>query len=256
MLINTKAGRFTVNELIKILVTKRLTINHFRLSNGDFNVELINLHVPNVSKSKFLHILYYLILYPEYYSIVNELCNRNLIRIDDVTIQPDHINDPINYCHPVYIKLLYEYGFTCDTETLKNKFIEAVIPYETMKIFIDNKIINPVIFFNNIKFDDYLNHMIISILAAGKIDKQKLIIDQYMIGLALLFKYSREKFNTQHFNKIITCKNTDVVKRILRYIKLHPDKFSIVYSNVISDNDLVTEEIKKSIQDFIKSNFI
>ena len=57
MLINTKIGKFTIIDIIKLLVNKKLTINHFILPNNDFNLELINLHVPNIQKTKFLHIL-------------------------------------------------------------------------------------------------------------------------------------------------------------------------------------------------------
>lgn len=251
MLINTKIGKFTIIDIIKLLVNKKLTINHFILPNNDFNLELINLHVPNIQKTKFLHILYYMILYPEYYYIIEEFCKRKLIIISEVTIYPDNIIDPINFCHPVYIKLLYNYGFTCDLNTTRNKFIEGVLSYQIIKQMIDLNIINTTIFFNNIRYDEYLNHMVISIIAAAKStneEKQKIIIEQYMLGLGLLFKYSSEKFNTMHFNKILTCNNIEIVKRILRYIKLHPKNFNIIYSNLNIDNDLVSNDIKNIIK--------
>ncbi|MBR2022333.1 MAG: hypothetical protein IJ997_01440, partial [Mycoplasmataceae bacterium] len=239
MLINTQVGKFTIIDIIKLLVNKKLTIKHFILPNNAFNLELINIHLPNVQKTKFIHILYYLILYPEYYNIIEEFCKRKLIIISEVTIHPDNIIDPINFCHPIYIKLLYDYGFTCDLNTTKNKFIEGVLSYQMIKQMIDINIINPKIFFNNVKYDEYLNHMIISIIAAKKSlnnEKQNIIIEQYMLGLGLLFKYSSEKFNTMHFNKILTCNDINIVKRVLRYIKLHPTNFNIIYSNLNSIN--------------------
>ena len=250
MLINTQVGKFTVIDIIKLLVNKKLTIKHFILSNNAFNFELINIHVPNVQKTKFIHILYYLILYPEYYNIIEEFCKRKLIIISEVTIHPDNIIDPINFCHPIYIKLLYDYGFTCDLNTTKNKFIEGVLSYQMIKQMIDINIINPKIFFNNVKYDEYLNHMIISIIAAKKSlndEKQNIIIEQYMLGLGLLFKYSSEKFNTMHFNKILTCNDINIVKRVLRYIKLHPTNFNIIYSNLNIDDDLISNDIKNII---------
>ena len=250
MLINTQVGKFTVIDIIKLLVNKKLTIKHFILPNNAFNFELINIHVPNVQKTKFIHILYYLILYPEYYNIIEEFCKRKLIIISEVTIHPDNIIDPINFCHPIYIKLLYDYGFTCDLNTTKNKFIEGVLSYQMIKQMIDINIINPKIFFNNVKYDEYLNHMIISIIAAKKSlndEKQNIIIEQYMLGLGLLFKYSSEKFNTMHFNKILTCNDINIVKRVLRYIKLHPTNFNIIYSNLNIDDDLISNDIKNII---------
>lgn len=250
MLINTQVGKFTVIDIIKLLVNKKLTIKHFILPNNAFNLELINIHVPNVQKTKFIHILYYLILYPEYYDIIEEFCKRKLIIISEVTIHPDNIIDPINFCHPIYIKLLYDYGFTCDLNTTKNKFIEGVLSYQMIKQMIDINIINPKIFFNNVKYDEYLNHMIISIIAAKKSlndEKQNIIIEQYMLGLGLLFKYSSEKFNTMHFNKILTCNDINIVKRVLRYIKLHPTNFNIIYSNLNIDDDLISDDIKNII---------
>ena len=250
MLINTQVGKFTVIDIIKLLVNKKLTIKHFILPNNAFNLELINIHVPNVQKTKFIHILYYLILYPEYYNIIEEFCKRKLIIISEVTIHPDNIIDPINFCHPIYIKLLYDYGFTCDLNTTKNKFIEGVLSYQMIKQMIDINIIYPIIFFNNVKYDEYLNHMIISIIAAKKSlndEKQNIIIEQYMLGLGLLFKYSSEKFNTMHFNKILTCNDINIVKRVLRYIKLHPTNFNIIYSNLNIDDDLISNDIKNII---------
>lgn len=250
MLINTQVGKFTIIDIIKLLVNKKLTIKHFILPNNAFNLELINIHLPNVQKTKFIHILYYLILYPEYYNIIEEFCKRKLIIISEVTIHPDNIIDPINFCHPIYIKLLYDYGFTCDLNTTKNKFIEGVLSYQMIKQMIDINIINPKIFFNNVKYDEYLNHMIISIIAAKKSlnnEKQNIIIEQYMLGLGLLFKYSFEKFNTMHFNKILTCNDINIVKRVLRYIKLHPTNFNIIYSNLNIDDDLISNDIKNLI---------
>lgn len=250
MLINTQVGKFTIIDIIKLLVNKKLTIKHFILPNNAFNLELINIHLPNVQKTKFIHILYYLILYPEYYNIIEEFCKRKLIIISEVTIHPDNIIDPINFCHPIYIKLLYDYGFTCDLNTTKNKFIEGVLSYQMIKQMIDINIINPKIFFNNVKYDEYLNHMIISIIAAKKSlnnEKQNIIIEQYMLGLGLLFKYSSEKFNTMHFNKILTCNDINIVKRVLRYIKLHPTNFNIIYSNLNIDDDLISNDIKNLI---------
>ena len=92
--------------------------------------------------------------------------------------------------------------------------------------------------------------MIISIIAAKKSlndEKQNIIIEQYMLGLGLLFKYSSEKFNTMHFNKILTCNNVNIVKRVLRYIKLHPTNFNIIYSNLNIDDDLISNDIKNII---------
>ena len=63
-----------------------------------------------------------------------------------------------------------------------------------------------------------------------------------------IFKYSSEKFNTMHFNKILTCNNIEIIKRILRYIKLHPKNFNIIYSNLNIDNDLVSNDIKNIIK--------
>ena len=51
-----------------------------------------------------------------------------------------------------------------------------------------------------------------------------------------------------HFNKILTCNNIEIVKRILRYIKLHPKNFNIIYSNLNIDNDLVSNDIKNIIK--------
>ena len=251
MLINTKLGKYTIIDIIKILVNKKLTIDYFILPNNNFNIELINIHIPNIQKTKFIHILYYLILYPEYYSIIEEFCKRKLIIISAVTIQPDNIIDPINFCHPIYIELLYNYGFTCDLNTTRNKFIEGVLSHKIVNKMIDLNIINPRIFFNNIRYDEYLNHMIISIIAASKSmneEKQSIIIEQYMLGLGLLFKYSTEIFNTMHLNKILTCNNINIVKRVLRYINLHPANFNVIYSNLNIDNDLVSDDIKNIIK--------
>lgn len=250
MLINTKIGTYPLNKFMQLLVTEKLTLDHFKLPNNDFNVELINIHIPNINKTKFVHILYYLILYPSYLSLVTEFCKHNIIKINECTIQPDNIIDPINYCNNVYISVLSKYGFDCNLEVTENKFIEGILTYSTIQELIKNKIIIPEIFFSKIDYNNYLNHMILSIMAAAKSmteDKQKIIIEQYMIGLAVLFKYSNNIFTSQHMNKILTCKNKIVVLRILRYSNLNPTKFNINPNYLCIDNDLVTEDIKNII---------
>lgn len=255
MLINTKLGKFQLNELMQFLVTRKLTIDHFRLPNNYFNIELINIHVPNINHTKYVHLLYYLILYPEYLSLVTQFCENNLIKIEDVSIQPDNIIDPINYCHPIFIKILSTYGFTCNLNTTRNKFLEGVLLHSTIKSLIAHHIIIPETFFSKISYDDYLNHMIISIMAAAKsisADRQKIIIEQYMLGLALLFKYSANIFTTSHLNKVLSCKNKEVVQRVLRYIQLNPSKFDIIYDNICLDSEFVTEDIRNIVQSLIK----
>lgn len=254
MLINTKIGKFQLNELMQLLVTRKLTIDHFRLSNNYFNVELINIHVPNINHTKYVHLLYYLILYPEYLSLVTQFCKNNLIRIEDVSIQPDNIIDPINFCHPIFIPVLSTYGFTCDLTTTRNKFLEGVLLHSAIKAMIAQQLIIPEKFFSAINYDDYLNHMIISVMAATKstaIDRQKIIIEQYMLGLALLFKYSTNIFTTSHLNKILSCRNIEVVQRVLRYIKINPDKFNIVSKHICLDSDFITDDIR----DIVKLTF-
>lgn len=250
MLINSKIGNFTLNKFMELLVTQKLTINHFKLPNNQYNVELINLHVPNIGKTKFVHIIYYIILYPCYLSLIKEFCAHNLIKINECTIQPDNIIDPLNYCNNVYIPVLHLYGFECDINTLKNKFVEGIVTYQTIQIFIKHKIIIPEIFFTQIDYNTFLNHMILSIMAAEKSvtqQKQNIIIEQYMVGLALLFKYSNNKFTTQHFNKIISCKNVNIIRRIIKYIKINPHKFDIKQNMICIDNDFITEDIKNII---------
>lgn len=255
MLINTKAGTYPLNKFMQLLVTEKLSIDHFKLPNNDYNVELINMHIPNINKTKFVHLLYYLILYPTYLPIVTEFCRNNIIKISECTIQPDNIIDPINYCNNVYIHLLHQYGFDCNIETTQNKFIEGILTYSTIQELIKSKIINPEIFFSQIDYNKYINHMVLSIMAAAKSmteDKQKIIIEQYMIGLAVLFKYSSNIFTSQHMNKILTCKNSIVVRRILRYAKVNPTKFNIIPNYLCLDNDLVTDDIKQIIENYFR----
>lgn len=255
MLINSKIQTFTLNEFMQLLVTQKLTINHFKHHNNQYNVELINLHVPNINKTKFVHILYYIILYPCYLPIVKEFCKNNLIKINECTIQPDNIIDPLNYCHNVYIPVLTSYGFDCDLQTLKNKFIEGIVTYPTIQLFIKYKIIIPNVFFTEIDYNKFLNHMILSIMAANKSmseQKQNVIIEQYMLCLALLFKYSTNVFNTQHFNKIISCNNVAIIRRVINYIKTNPLKFDINKHLICSDSDFIAPHIK----DIIENDFI
>ena len=39
MLINTKLGKYTIIDIIKLLVNKKLTIDYFILPNNNFNIE-------------------------------------------------------------------------------------------------------------------------------------------------------------------------------------------------------------------------
>ena len=253
MLINTKLGIIPLSKFMQLLVTQSLTAEHFKLPNGEYNVEIINMHIPNINKSKYVHILYYIILYPCYLPLVTEFCKNNLIKISDCTIQPDNIVDPINYCHDVFIPVLAKYGFDCNLATTTNKFYEGIMKLSTIKTMIANNIIDPIVFFSQIDYNNFINHMVFSIMAAVKSttpEKQNIIIEQYMLGLSLLFKYSNNTFTTQHFNKILTCKNTSIVHRILRYIKLHPAKFSIVQSALCTDSEFVTEEIRELVNEY------
>lgn len=256
MLINTKLGVIPLSKFMQLLVTQSLTAEHFKLPNGEYNVEIINMHIPNINKSKYVHILYYIILYPCYLPLVTELCKNNLIKIEECTIQPDNIIDPINFCHDVYISVLAKYGFECNLVTTRNKFYEGIMKLQTIKIMIANNIITPTIFFSQIDYDKFINHMVFSIMAAAKSttpEKQNIIVEQYMLGLSLLFKYSSQIFTTQHLNKILTCKNTSIVHRIMRYIKLHPAKFSIIQTALCTDSEFVTEEIRELVNEYCVS---
>lgn len=238
---------------MKLLVAQSLNSDYFKVPNGAYNVELINMHIPNVNKSKYVHILYYIILYPHYLPLVTEFCRNNLIKIDDCSIQPDNIIDPINYCNDVFIPVLAKYGFECDLTTTCNKFYEGIMKLSTVKIMIANNIITPEVFFSQIDYNKFINHMVFSIIAAAKTmtpEKQDIIVEQYMLGLSLLFKYSHNIFTTQHLNKILTCKNSTVVHRIMRYIKLHPAKFSIIQSALCTDSEFVTEEIREIVNEY------
>lgn len=253
MLINTKVGVISLQKFMKLLVAQSLNSDYFKVPNGAYNVELINMHIPNVNKSKYVHILYYIILYPHYLPLVTEFCRNNLIKIDDCSIQPDNIIDPINYCNDVFIPVLAKYGFECDLTTTCNKFYEGIMKLSTVKIMIANNIITPEVFFSQIDYNKFINHMVFSIIAAAKTmtpEKQDIIVEQYMLGLSLLFKYSHNIFTTQHLNKILTCKNSTVVHRIMRYIKLHPAKFSIIQSALCTDSEFVTEEIREIVNEY------
>lgn len=253
MLINTKIGAISLQKFMKLLVAQSLNSDYFKVPNGAYNVDLINMHIPNVNKTKYVHILYYIILYPHYLPLVTEFCKNNLIKIDDCTIQPDNIIDPINYCNDVFIPVLARYGFECNLVTTTNKFYEGIMKLSTVKIMIANNIITPEVFFSQIDYNNFINHMVFSIIAATKSmthEKQDIIVEQYMLGLSLLFKYSRNIFTTQHLNKILTCKHSTVVCRIMRYIKLHPAKFSIIPTALCTDSEFVTEEIREIVNEY------
>lgn len=238
---------------MKLLVAQSLNSEYFKHPNGEYNLELINMHVPNIDRSKYVHILYYIILYPHYLPLVTEFCKNNLIKISDCSIQPDNIIDPINYCHDVFITVLAKYGFECNIVTTSNKFYEGVIKLSTIKIMIANNIITPEVFFSQIDYNKFINHMVFSIIAAAKSmppEKQNIIVEQYMLGLSLLFKYNINVFTTQHLNKILTCKNSTVVHRIMRYIKLHPAKFSIISTALCTDSEFVTPEIRDIVNEY------
>lgn len=250
MLINTKVGVISLQKFMKLLVAQSLNSEYFKHPNGEYNLELINIHIPNVNKTKFVHILYYIILYPHYVQLVTEFCKNNLINISDCTIQPDNIVDPINYCHDVYIPILAKYGFECNLETTSNKFYEGIMKLPTIKIMITNNIIKPSVFFTKIDYNKFINHMVFSIIAAMQCDKSDIIIEQYMLGLSLLFKYSNNIFTTQHLNKILTCKNKTIVHRVIRYIKLHPAKFNIIQAALCTDSEFVTPEIRDIVNEY------
>lgn len=254
MLINTINGTLTINEFMKLLVSQKLSINHFKMSDGRYNKELINLHIPNVNKSKIVHILYYLILYPCYKNIVKEFCDKKLLNLIDCTIQPENIIDPLNYCHQDFIVILRNYGFNCNLDTLRNKFIEGILTHGMIKEYINVGIIDPIIFFSSVDYNIFINHMVLSIMAAMKSmtkEKVELITEQYMIGLALMFKHSRNPFTTQHFNKLLTCKDHLVIARVLKYITANPSHlFQIQPKLICLDKELVTEQIIQLVVNF------
>ena len=232
-----------LRKIMDALVTKKLKITDL-CKNGNLDFDLVNAHVFNVDKTRRVSLLYYLVLIPEYYQLVQTLFENSIIDIPHTTIEPEGICDPINFCHPIYIKMLWAYGFPIDIPRFKVRFMEGVCSSEVLKETFAC-IGDPTPFCSSIDYDHFLNRMVLTCLAAmkSKVDVRKRIKEQYMLALAYLFRYSTRLFTTHHLNKLMTCKDKNIIERILRYYRLHNDKFDFKLYEVCHDTTCVDKEI-------------
>lgn len=219
-----------IRALVNRIVSKKLVYADLCLPNGEPCWEWINCHVPNMDHTKSVSLIYYLILIPEYLSLVQKLCDGNLLD-HHPTILPDNVCDPLNFCHPVYIPILWKYGFVPDLERFRMRFIEGVCNADTLRAMF--ACIDAVQFCSNISYDEFINRMVISVLASSK----RLIMERYMLALAYMFQNSRNIFTTQHLNKLMATRNPLIIQRVIRYAKLHPTKFQLRSRELWSVND-------------------
>ena len=220
---------------IQRIIRTTVSINDFCDQHGNLDPEKINSLLPGINDFNIqVPVLFYIVKYPceKYLELVRTILQSKLLCISKCVITsltglPSNM-DLLNCSSGIFIKDLLDYGFTIDLACLRERFITGLTEIDQVKAYLETGIMS-INFINSINYDQIVESICKCSIQTFVDPRQRTIImNQLIYNLALMLKMKTiEKFTSSHFNKLLTCDNENLVKRILRYYVKDPTPFDI-----------------------------